>query len=377
MGLLKVTAGSSFSDLAPVQVNRYPVPINNDLFEGILIVRINGFDESTLPPPPSHIPHNMALHAEEYFKDRSRQFSFQVEGRFKQKVNGDDLFWDISFPHPLQGLPFFTPMVVKGLQYLDPATEVDFYAKEQYVRSSVLTIMNAINAWKPAGGLTTDEQAVIDEDLLAPPSATTSRTSAGGDDDDAHSDAGSIASTNGLPAPPSVITRNGSSERILHPETLQNGVQEDMALIISSMRRASLSASGEPTSPTSGKTKVEPPRSDVAKRRKFFLSAENRKLVNFSPDVIYGFESFNPNMCFTDFTAKLPGLSIDVKKYFPVKRIVRVRMCSKDGKTTYFGMEIELIPSEDGSAWSLATDGAGSSSTSGSKKGSRESLKST
>ncbi|KAJ3149702.1 hypothetical protein HDU86_006879 [Geranomyces michiganensis] len=374
MGLLKVTAGPSFSDLAPVQVNRFPLPINNDLFEGILIVRINGFDESTLPPPPSHIPHNMALHAEEYFKDRSRQFSFQVEGRFKQKVNGDDLFWDISFPYPLQGLPFFTPMVVKGLQYLDPATEVDFYAKEQYVRSSVLTMMNSINAWKPAG-LTTDEQAVIDEDLLSPSSATASRTSMAGDDDDAHSDAGSIASTNGLPAPPSVITRNGSSERILHPETLQNGVQEDMALIISSMRRASISA-GEPISPTSGKTKLEPPRSDVAKRRKFFLSAENRKLVDFSPDVIYGFESFNPNMCFTDFTAKLPGLSIDVKKYFPVKRILRVRMCSKDGKTTYFGMEIELL-SNDGSAWSLATDCAGGSSNGSSKKGSRESLKST
>ncbi|KAI8904618.1 hypothetical protein DFJ77DRAFT_480229 [Powellomyces hirtus] len=365
MGYLKVTAGSNFDGpMSIAQVNRYPVSINNEFFEGIVIIRINNFDESTLPAPPPHVPQNMYLNAAEYFKDRSRQFSFQVEGKFKKTVNGDDLFWDISFPYPLTGLPFFTPMVVKALQYLDPATEVDFYAKEQYVRSSVLTMMNSITAWKPTG-LSSDEQAVIDENFLAPPS----------DDDDGHSDSGSIASTNGLPAPPAVITRNGSSERILQPETLVSGVQEDLALIISSMRRSSLETTS-PTSPTSAKSKHEPPRSDVAKRRKFFLSAENRKLVNFHPDCIYAFESFNPNMMFTTFEAKLPGFNIDVKKYFPVRRLVRVSMRSKDGKTTYLGIELELVSGDqDSSTWSIQSEGAGGSSGQASKKGSRESVK--
>ena len=85
-----------------------------------MIIRIRDFDESKLPDSPQ-LPSHTFLNAAEYFRSRSRQFSFQVEGRFKKPVNGDDLYWDISFPYPLTGLPFFTPMVVKFLQYLDPA----------------------------------------------------------------------------------------------------------------------------------------------------------------------------------------------------------------------------------------------------------------
>ncbi|KAJ3008404.1 hypothetical protein HKX48_008550 [Thoreauomyces humboldtii] len=390
MGELRVTAGNDFNSLdTVVQVNRFPVPISNDLFEGLLIVRILNFDESFLPAPTNPAVPSTTLLAsaspldcDNYFKDRSRQFSFQIEGSFKQNVNGDDLFWDISFPYRLEGLPFFTPMVVKALQYLDPATEVDFYAKEQYVRSSILTMMNSITAWKPAG-LSAEDQAVIDEDFTAPLSAThgthRKQTSEDSTNDDVHSDAGSIASTNGPPAPPAVISRNGSTERVLHPETLTMGVQEDLAIIISGMRKSNLAPPG--TKPDS---KQEPPRCDVAKRRKFFLAAENRKRVTFTPDVVYAFESFNPNMVWTSFEAKLPAIgalgNIDIKRLFPIKRVVRVRMCSKDGKTTYLGMELELVKSEDGSSWSLASNSSdkkqkGSKGSKDSLRGSKDSLK--
>ncbi|KAI9096264.1 hypothetical protein DFS34DRAFT_624593 [Phlyctochytrium arcticum] len=343
---LVVSGGSSVESMEPVQVNRYPLFINNDHFEGLLIIRLKDFDESKLPPAP-HLPSHTYLNATEYFKSRSRQFSFQVEGQFKQPVNGDNLYWDISFPEPLTGLPFFTPMVVKFLQYLDPATEIDFYAKEQYVRSSVLTMMNAIACWKPLP-LNSEEQAVVDEPIEGQDSAEVSDSEDNGAPtsnnngaqqqldlsvNSLDSDRHSIASTNGKPAPAYTITRNGSQERILQPETLQNGVSEDLALMISSMRRLS---HGQ-------KSDNEPPRSDVAKRRKFFLDQTARARVAFQPDYVYAFESFNPHMCFKDFTAKIPGFNIDVKKYFPRRRMVRVSMCSKDKSITYLTFDVELV----------------------------------
>ncbi|KAI8818335.1 uncharacterized protein EV422DRAFT_538199 [Fimicolochytrium jonesii] len=423
MPWLKALAGNDFDSLNEVaQVNRYPVVINNDLFEGLLIIRINNFDESKLPEPPATLPSETFLDAASYFGTRSRQFSFQVEGRFKNSVNGDDLYWDISFPYPLTGLPFFTPMVVKFLQYLDPATEIDFYAKEQYVRSSVLTMMNAISAWKPLN-LDKDDQDAIAEPIVAPPhspkplsktagpvtssssslkgkaksvtkltsklsmhfkqkssdSSKSDKSSKGSadlnptspkqaDSDDENFDTQSVDSLNSIPEPPATVTRNGSTERVLQPDTLRSGVHEDLALIISSLRRASHAAALTPTSPTASTGSLpadapptsptsptgsatslnpaEPPRSDVNKRRKFYLSKENRERVTFSPEYVYAFESFNPHMCWTDFTAKIPGFNIDVKKYFPIKRMVRVRMCSKDGKKTYLAMHFELVDEE-------------------------------
>ncbi|KAJ3188592.1 hypothetical protein HDU85_004306 [Gaertneriomyces sp. JEL0708] len=340
---LRFMAGSDWNNMQEVQVNRFPVAINNEFFEGILIVRIKNFDESNLKDA-HHYPDQSFLNADEYFGDRSRQFSFQVEGRFKQPVNGDDLYWDISFPTKIHGLPFFTPMVVKFLQYLDPATEIDFYSeKRQFVRSSVLTMMNSLSAWKPKP-LSNEERRVLhevdDEQSLDGNSSTTT----GGDDAD---------SINGPATVP--VEGDGTDEGIVHPETLQNGVAEDLTLIVSSIRRLSAaSAGGSPTTPTSinstssskSKAPAEPPRHDPVKRRKYFLQKDNRERVTFYPEYVYAFESFNPHMCWTDFTAKIPGFNIDVKKYFKGGKAVRINLCSKDGSRIYCCMEGALVENE-------------------------------
>lgn len=262
---LSVRSGANFDLPIDDYINYKPLKIDNEFFEGILIIRFSnwiwgkehqnttGKDKKEVAEDPEDL-----IKSRKYFDNRSRKFSFQVQGKFKQEINGDDLIWDISFPYGLQNLPFFTPMAVKFLHYLDPATAVDFYAPEAFVKCPVLTMMNAMSCWDASEG---------------------------------------------------------------YDRCYVEGIEEDGKYF------------GEQTW-------------DAPKRRKFYLDTENRKSFTFSTDKIYAFESFNPHMDWSGFTAKIPGFEIKVSKYLGTgsegQKNVRVRMISRDGEKTFAGFDLTL-----------------------------------
>lgn len=265
---LSVRSGDNFDLPIDDYINYKPLKIDNEYFEGFLIIRFSNWiwgkaSQNTTHAKDDEDPEDL-LKTRNYFNKRSRKFSFQVQGRFKQELNGDDLIWDISFPFGLQNLPFFTPMAVKFLHYLDPATSVDFYAPEAYVKCPVLTMMNALSGWE------------IDQG---------------------------------------------------YDRFIVEGLNEEGTIF------------GNDAS------------WDAAKRRKFYLDEDNRKKFTFKTDKIYAFESFNPHMDWSGFTAKIPGFEIKVSKYLGTgnegQKNVRVKMVSRDGEKIYAGFDLTLTEEKD------------------------------
>ena len=93
---LEVLVGPDRFNLEPCRVNDTlrPHEINTDAFVGRVLVRILDAPGAKEDEP-----------GREYFKDRSRKFCIQIEGRFKgkRKWNGDDIHFGTSVL--LQGMP--------------------------------------------------------------------------------------------------------------------------------------------------------------------------------------------------------------------------------------------------------------------------------
>jgi hypothetical protein len=89
---LTVHVGPSYQQQALINVNddEHPVLIDSEHFTGRIIVRIRDFT-GTIPPGETRIKNTP------YFNGRKRKFSIQVEGRFKQAVTADDVYFGVDF----------------------------------------------------------------------------------------------------------------------------------------------------------------------------------------------------------------------------------------------------------------------------------------
>lgn len=153
MPRLQVLIGPDMHHMEPCRVNdtRRPHEIDTEHFVGRVLVRI-------LDAPGAR----EGEEAREYFKDRSRRFCIQIEGRFKQEWNGDDIHFGsdfdkfISFPRA----PFNAGMKVAKM--IDPCT---FYEEQPpsgrpYIMSPYCACMNVLCAW-PAPSRAHDAVVVL------------------------------------------------------------------------------------------------------------------------------------------------------------------------------------------------------------------------
>lgn len=126
--------------MEPCRVNdtHRPHEINTEHFVGRVVVRI-------LDAPGAR----EGEEGREYFKDRSRRFCIQIEGRFKKQWHGDEIHFGsdfdkfIDFPRA----PFNAGM--KVAKYIDPCT---FYeeqppSKRPFIMSPYCACMNVLCAW--------------------------------------------------------------------------------------------------------------------------------------------------------------------------------------------------------------------------------------
>ncbi|KOS14896.1 hypothetical protein Malapachy_0942 [Malassezia pachydermatis] len=168
---LEVKVGPDRFHMEPCRVNdmKHPHEINTDHFVGRVLVRIIDAPGAKQGEP-----------GREYFRDRTRRFCIQIEGRFKQQWSGDDILFGSDFDKfvPFPRAPFNAGMRVARM--IDPCT---FYEEHPpsgrpYIMSPYTACMNVFCAWPAPSRL--DDAVVVAHDNGVTPSLAIEHENDGG-----------------------------------------------------------------------------------------------------------------------------------------------------------------------------------------------------
>ncbi|CAD6896415.1 unnamed protein product [Tilletia controversa] len=158
MPRLEVKVGPDRFNMEPCRVNdsHRPFEINTEHFVGRVFVRIL-----------NHAGAQQGEEGREYFRDRSRKFCIQIEGRFTKPWNGNEVLFGTDFDKLIDfpRAPFNAGM--KVAQFIDPCT---FYEEKPgsgrpYIMSPYIACMNTVAAW-PAPDRECDAVVVL-RDVVA------------------------------------------------------------------------------------------------------------------------------------------------------------------------------------------------------------------
>ncbi|KZV99444.1 DUF1769-domain-containing protein [Exidia glandulosa HHB12029] len=131
MPRLRVLAGPSFDNLAPINANNdVAYPIAGDHFEGRVAVYIR------LDDRPAH-------HQARYFDRKERKgvtWSIQVQGRFLDTHSADDILFGNVFERPLK-LPWGSGAALKFMHFVDPTLEHDLGGVRPWALSPFVSTM--------------------------------------------------------------------------------------------------------------------------------------------------------------------------------------------------------------------------------------------
>ncbi|KAJ3202947.1 hypothetical protein HDU82_006953 [Entophlyctis luteolus] len=368
---------------------------NDEDSPGDILIRINNF-RGVVPPGCPRIP------TTPYFNGRKRLMSFQFQGRFTKEWSADDLIWSQDWDQPLNS-PKMIGLFTTFWKMTDPGSYSEINNPTPYMRSYVVTGMCTLTAWRPSSGRGEEDddepelfRPILIEDVnrLLPSDALTKRTSAAA----------------ALKIPPSVLSSQLSGLTLENPPsgpgtpTVSSDpvvVDADDAENVDS--NDSVADDGPVQSNSSGKqvggtsrnlfrkvTNMQSSGLDqkqlalakeikliekmmgggedsVKERRKYFGVEENRKETIFRPDMIYGFEVFNPYFDPNEFKIKIPAITIDLVKVTNAQPM-RMRLMSKDGRTVFFVVEVSVSPQmEDETSVSFVSTSDGTASSTLSK----------
>ncbi|PWZ02939.1 hypothetical protein BCV70DRAFT_183446 [Testicularia cyperi] len=153
MPRLRVQVGSDRFHMEDCRINdtAHPHEIETEHFVGRVLVRI-----VDAPGAKSGEP------GREYFEGRSRKFCIQIEGRFKQRWNGNDILFGTDFDKfvDFPRAPFNAGM--KVAKYIDPCTFYELHpaSGRPYIMSPYVACMNTFCAW-PAPSRAHDAVVVL------------------------------------------------------------------------------------------------------------------------------------------------------------------------------------------------------------------------
>lgn len=289
---LRVLAGPDPNHLVSIThlVNtNTPCRVSSELFEGLIIANIKGFNEGT-----------------EYFDRDDRKgvtWSIQVQGRFLQPHSVDDILFGNTFERPLH-LPWGSAAALKFMSYIDPSLSHDLTsATKPWALSPLVATMpyfahshnTKATRFPSSRSLTEDSSQLLlcfhdsyDNGFDSPLSSASSSTSS--------LSSGSIGSVH-----------SAHSYHSSHSNS-SNGLSSKIKSI-SRLRSVSRSRRSAPP-PVNLQTATQ--------RRSYFSVEENRQNVVFGPediittDFCYGFLEFSPSL-----TLRLPGgISFDLLRYW-------------------------------------------------------------
>ncbi|KAI8822364.1 hypothetical protein BJ741DRAFT_635651 [Chytriomyces cf. hyalinus JEL632] len=336
-----------------------PIHVKNANFEGDVLIRVANFRgvvPEDAPGPIASIP---------YFNGRSRKMSFQFQGRFAQEWSADNLVWSQDWDQPLN-VPTMMNLFTKFWKMTDPGSFSELNSPTPYMRSYVATAMCTITSWPcvvPASevgeepfrpilveninGLLSAETIAKAQSGVGVLTAQASGLSSGDAEDGAvvasvEDDVGEgvadaeapvvggevevIGDANGKQPQQqqTLVSKFGFPRRLTNEQKQQQQAEKESKLIERIMKGGDES---------------------VKDRRRFFAVEENRKETVFKPDLVYGFEVFNPYFDPNEFKIKIPGVSIDLHKVTNGQPM-RLRLMSKDGETVFFTVEVSAQPAE-------------------------------
>ncbi len=130
---------------------QHPHEIETEHFVGRVLVRVLNATNAKEGEP-----------GREYFEGRSRKFCIQIEGRFKQPLNGNDVLFGTDFDKfvDFPRAPFNAGM--KVAKYIDPCTFYELHPESgrPYIMSPYIACMNTFCAW-PAPSRAHDAVVVL------------------------------------------------------------------------------------------------------------------------------------------------------------------------------------------------------------------------
>ncbi|TKY90136.1 hypothetical protein EX895_000134 [Sporisorium graminicola] len=153
MPRLKVQVGPDRFHMEDCRLNdtQRPHEIDTEHFVGRVLVRILDAPGAKEGEP-----------GREYFEGRSRKFCIQIEGRFKQRWNGNDVLFGTDFDRfvDFPRAPFNAGMRVA--KYIDPCTFYELHpdSGRPYIMSPYIACMNTFCAW-PAPSRAHDAVVVL------------------------------------------------------------------------------------------------------------------------------------------------------------------------------------------------------------------------
>ncbi|KAF7298015.1 hypothetical protein HMN09_01022600 [Mycena chlorophos] len=298
MPALRVLAGPSPQDLAPIPVNtNEPFRIKSSAFDGQVVVFIKGLNQV-----------DAASTAEsQYFGRADRSgitWSIQVQGRFLTPRSADDILFGNIFERPLK-LPWGTGAALKFMKLIDPTLSHDLTCTETqkpWALSPLVATMPHLNhtriapggeppAFPPAKSLVEDTSSLHlctvaeQPEFLAPRAGTPS----------SFDSSRSRSSSSGI----SILSRKSSDsdgkKQHAHKKQKRNNKSKGGDAVVHI---------------PSGMTSTQ--------RRSFFASHTNRSAIVLGPqdvittDFCYGFLEFSPSL-----RLKLPGgLGINLSHYW-------------------------------------------------------------
>ncbi|KAF9924168.1 hypothetical protein FBU30_005810 [Linnemannia zychae] len=369
---LRVSVGGTYTDLAIVNCNDELQPIEFDApnFKGRAVVRIKDFVGITND-------RSEPIFNSDYFKGRNRRFSFQIEGRFKQEWDGQQVYFGTDFDKSVE-LPDGFEMMLKICRYIDPVVQTSLSKDgKPWILSPLVSSINTMSAWRP------NEVKLPSPPITPRPSVDITRSFSITDNavTGAVSNAwgflgklkrGTRASVIGYSSPSkqdsSSSLNNYTSNKSASSDQLDKShYTEGLHTITSPSTPQPESLSSSATSAdwvaeTSNDFNDEgmplgawrqhvdedttffipgKPSLTTAQRRKHFQSEQNRKDFKFKTDIVHAFEFFSPHMDFNTFDIRL-GLSMNVRKYLcdqPVRYICR----TLDGETVFWAVQFELV----------------------------------
>ncbi|KAJ3186477.1 hypothetical protein HDU85_007296 [Gaertneriomyces sp. JEL0708] len=382
---LCVRVGPSLDDLTLINPNddHHPVEINSPFFTGRVAVRIRTF--RGLTPPGQSI-----IKTTPYFKGRKREFSVQVEGRFKHVWDGDEVLFGVLLDRRLR-LPPGTDVAVKFAKWIDPAMNVDLHCEHPWTMSPLICAMNIMNVQPVAGQVRSDPASELSrvsggtqqqkkkgwrpwkysdkrditksaelEDL----GGTRVRKNVAwrGSLDYAGENVGGALATRGR------YTITSGVPPAIHPVASRWGGMAGMPRLDDDLTSRSESgvivdsAKPEVRGPLAlppwrfgGEASLEEDTGSLATgfrharapdRQKFFLKPYNRKEFLFTPDNVYGFDFYNKYLDIGNLKVSLPGFSVNLVSYW-YGQPLRYLAVSKDGRATFFVVQFELVAESD------------------------------
>ncbi|EST04615.1 Protein of unknown function DUF1769 [Kalmanozyma brasiliensis GHG001] len=277
---LKISAGPSVDALKTVAVNHddQPTEINTDLFQGRIAVRIKNFTGSD----PDGVEHRKDTPYFDAGHGKGQSWSMQIQGRFKEPVNADDLVFGNEFDKPIKDhLPYGTSLALQFVKIVDPNLEQDLYAERPYAWSPYLATMPRISSVP------------------------------------AKSESDSFDDWPDFPTHPEYVHDDISS---LIPEELAEKEKNTVANF-------------------KGIDKAH------EYRQRFLGNRAHRKEITVGPDQIVTADFFNGFIDFNDLTLHIPfsgGLKFDLKKYWDGQA---VRYYCRDRKTNknFFVIEFNIV----------------------------------